>query len=203
MQHYVQYIFDILFPPRVETLRVRALDAVQVEQFYREEIIQGVVALSPYTQSDIRALIHEAKFYGNTHAFNLLGKLLERYLSIHGIPPNTMIIPIPLSRTRMRSRGYNQVTEIIKHARALGSQALVEPRILIRTRDTKPQTSLERGARFQNMNDAFAVHNGTAIKDKHIFLIDDVITTGATLGAAKAALSPHRPASITCIALAH
>ena len=72
-----------------------------------------------------------------------------------------------------------------------------------RVRDTRPQTELARNERISNMRKAFIIKQPQQIVGKHIVLLDDVTTTGATLHAAKAALLLHHPASVTCIALAH
>ncbi len=114
----------------------------------------------------------------------------------------TIFIPIPLSKNRMHTRGYNQVYEILRSLEN-DSKCIIETSLLVRTRDTPPQTKLSREGRLQNMHNAFRVSDPERVKGKHILIIDDVLTTGATLRAAKAALLPHEPASVTCLAIAH
>jgi ComF family protein len=157
--------------------------------------------LSHYADKSIRALIHEAKFHGNARANTLLNILVVKYLEKH-VGKFDLIIPIPLSRARMRARGYNQVLEIINS----GAEKLhipIETTVLVRERDTCPQSELSRSERLTNLHDAFNVVHGEKIKGAHILLIDDVSTTGTTLKTAKAMLLPFKPASITLLAIAH
>ncbi len=201
MYQLLQKCLDFIFPPSNECLCVRNLQMTEVLTLYNKRDADGVRALSNFTDTKIRALIHEAKFRGNTKAFLLLNALFARHIE-HAHQNIDMIIPIPLSSARMRTRGYNQVTEIL---RAGDSQIkkLIVLEILKRVRDTRPQTELARNERLLNMRDAFGVTHGEKISGKHVLIVDDVSTTGATLNTAKAALLPYKPASVTCVALAH
>lgn len=190
---------DFIFPPSEDALLVRALTQDDMTRLFQVQHVGDATALSEYAESGVRALIHEAKFHGNTHAFRLLNVLVRTFLEQHEKQIDA-IIPVPLSRGRMRARGFNQVAEIL---RAQNIEVPVETSVLIRTRDTRPQTELERSERLMNVRDAFGVTHAERIRGKHILLIDDVVTTGATLSAAKAALLRCNPASIICLALAH
>lgn len=192
-------LFDCIFPPSEALLRVRNLspDIVQVQ--YCLSVIESTRALSRYDDADIKALIQEAKFYGNTKAFSLLNILVKEYLS-ETTTAYDLIIPIPLPSARMRTRGYNQVYEIL---RAGDLSVPIDTKILRRVRHTRPQTELTKKERLTNLRDAFGVTEEARIHGKHILLVDDVTTTGATLEEAKRALQAHKPASVTCLALAH
>lgn len=192
---------DFIFPPRETTLRVRNITMDMASHYYRHIVTDGVHIICAYTNNDIRALIHEAKFHGNTKAFVLLHSLFETFLH-EKIQKIDIIIPIPLSRARLRARGYNQVYEILR-SRKSNMHIPIETKVLIRTRNTRPQTELTRSERLVNMHDAFGVVHGDTITGKHVLLVDDVMTTGTTLKTAKASLLPYHPASITCLALAH
>jgi predicted amidophosphoribosyltransferase len=167
----------------------------------------------PFSSPDVRALVHEAKFYGNRMATELLGEVLLHHFSTT-MKNDAVVIPMPLSRARMRARGYNQVVEIARIALKSCKHMTVMENVLVRIRDTKPQTELVRGERTNNVANAFAclparqgirdVSDAERIlKNAHVILLDDVVTTGSTMKAAKSALSKCRPASITCVALAH
>ena len=91
-----------------------------------------------------------------------------------------MIIPIPLHKSRMRKRGYNQATKI-----AEGIQRVVdteiEENVLYRKRNLFVQAQSKRVKRFENVKLVYAIRNIDKIKGKHILLVDDVLTTGATI----------------------
>lgn len=201
--HMWERVLDIFFPPSKEALLVRTFSEEVLISLYAQRHIDGVSVLSTYKDVRIRALIHEAKFKNNTRAQKLLSVLVARFLeeSAHTIDS---IVPIPLSRARMRARGYNQVYEVLKNVTRSPSIE-VNTHVLVRTRDTQPQTELKRSERLVNVQNAFEVPQKYAsrITGKHVLIVDDVMTTGATLRVAKAALLPHSPASVTCVALAH
>lgn len=203
IQSLLTGISDALFPPSEDCLLVRSISAIEVTALLRPRFENELTVLLPFENRVVRALIHEAKFHGNGKAFKFLGTVLSRYLLGNEDYGTALLIPIPLSKQRLKTRGYNQVSEIIKCVIESTPSFGLDEKILERTRDTLPQTSLSRENRLINMHGAFRVVNPIGIRGKHIILIDDVSTTGATMGAAKAALLPHKPARITCIALAH
>lgn len=201
MRNVFVNFFDILFPPSPDTCLIRTLTPENIQKYYSLHRINDVVTLSHFQNPVIRALIHEAKFHGSRHAYSLLSILLDIYLN-QNIQKYDAVIPIPLSAIRMRERGYNQVYEIIlqnKSARDIG----INHNVLLRTRHTQPQTSLDKEQRQKNLIDAFSVTLPEMITGRHILLIDDVVTTGTTLRTAKAELLRYSPKTITCLALAH
>ncbi len=194
-------VLDYIFPPSADQTVVHDFTSEMMHKKYALRNNNGVWSLTPYSDIDIRAIVHEAKFHGNKKAFMLLGTLLKVYLGEQTQPFDT-IIPLPLSSSRLRARGYNQVWEILKTQEADALDTL-DTTSLLRIRNTRPQTELERSARLLNMHNAFSVKNSGAITRKHILIVDDVTTTGATLQSAKASLLPYNPASITLLAIAH
>lgn len=96
-----------------------------------------------------------------------------------GLPD--LLLPVPLSAARLRSRGYNQAWEI---TRRLGGQLAIPAKAdgLRRVRDNPAQASLDRAERLTNLHGAFEVTDAGSIAGRHIGVIDDVMTTGATLG---------------------
>lgn len=192
-------LFLLVFPEREDARVVRTLASDTLRKLYRPHHTDHVHTLLPFSDYHVRACVHEAKFHENEKAIQLLGGVLAHHLKNQQADA---LIPIPLSHKRERERGYNQVTRV---AQAAHTNIKVVDTVLYKHTDTKPQTKLDRKQRLKNVKDVFAVDKRHAhkIERKHILLVDDVTTTGATLKAAKAALLPLRPASITCIALAH
>jgi ComF family protein len=110
------------------------------------------------------------------------------------------LVPVPLGRTRLRERGHNQaglLADAVGHAAGL----CVLHTSLVRVRETRTQTRLSPAGRLENVRDAFAAA-GEALGGMHVALVDDVMTTGATLGAAAQALAELGTASIGAVTFA-
>ncbi|MGE0497709.1 MAG: ComF family protein [Ramlibacter sp.] len=111
-----------------------------------------------------------------------------------------LVLPMPLSRERLRERGFNQALLL---ARRL-APAKTDATLLLRVRDTPPQRALDRAARQRNVRDAFAVEplRAAQLRDRRVVLVDDVMTSGASLHAAARALRGAGAAHVTALVLA-
>lgn len=199
-------MLDALFPPRADELLVRTANERDLTRLSGPHLAEanGVLYALPFQHKLTRAVIHEAKFHHNKRALALLATVLSKHLIKTPFPKGTRFIPIPLGTSRARARGYNQVEVVIEKALAeCHDTYILDTKSLLRVKETRPQTSLPKHVRKENMRNAFSTRDGSTITGAHIILIDDVTTTGATLHAAKAALLPRHPASITLLALAH
>lgn len=194
-------LIEQLFPIRKDYRMVRDASLDELTHFSLPTINEDIVYLLPFTEPLVRSAIHEAKFQHNEKAWTMLSVILVKYLKHR--ESEVLVLPIPLSAKRERERGYNQVIEIVKKAKSLKRDIDIRTNILFRTRDTRPQTSLSKKERLDNMKGAFGALHGEAVTDKHILILDDVTTTGATLKQARAVLAPYNPASVTLLALAH
>ena len=135
-------------------------------------------------------IVHALKYDGWTRAAIGIGERMARL----SFPPDVVeergaLIPVPLSRARLRERGFNQ-SECIAQSVALQWGIPVWSSVLIRSSSTRSQTQLTPEERLGNVAGAFSVSalSRTTIAGTHLILIDDVVTTGATLRAAAAAL---------------
>jgi ComF family protein len=129
-------------------------------------------------------LLPRLKFHRDFAAGRVLAQAMAERCT--GLPRPDAIVPVPLHRARLRQRGYDQALELAKPlARALNLPLLGN--VLHRHKTTTAQSRLDADARQRNLRDAFVVDGGTALP-KHVVLIDDVMTTGATLHAAAHAL---------------
>jgi ComF family protein len=121
---------------------------------------------------------HATSFY----YFNKEGRLQQILHALKYRKQFDVGIPIPLSKEKMRTRGYNQSESI-----ALGLSAVlnipVQINAVLRVKNTASQTNKNIAERMENVKDAFAVQDAEKLKNKHVLLIDDVLTTGATLEA--------------------
>ena len=117
------------------------------------------------------------KFGRDLAAGRVLGTLWAREPHPDDLPD--LIVPVPLHRSRLRRRGYNQALELARPlARRWGLPLRYD--LLRRTRSTEAQSELDAIARRRNVRGAFVLHPGATLPD-HIALLDDVMTTGATL----------------------
>lgn len=202
---------DLLFPPRETERLVRAAapDALALLAAPASSLADGMesVSLLSYRLPLVHAAVVEAKFRGNGKAQALLGEtladfLLERAAELVPFAGRAALVPVPLSRERRRERGYNQAEEICRAALPrLRGAAFLDADAIARVRDTRPQTELSGSERRRNLEGAFRAARrlppGTAC-----VLVDDVVTTGATLAAAARALKDAGAASVLAVALA-
>jgi ComF family protein len=118
------------------------------------------------------ALVHALKFRGELSLASFLGKLLAER-----IPPREtidLVIPVPLSAARLRGRGYNQALELARHL-----PGKLDFSSCVRERDATPQTELPWAERRRNVRGAFACRR--SLEGARVAVVDDVMTTGATL----------------------
>jgi predicted amidophosphoribosyltransferase len=187
-------LLDFLFPPRESERIVRGLSKDALVSRISPELVTetrpGTVALLPFRDERVRAAIHETKYYANTRAAHLLGVALREYLIelADDTYEQVVIIPLPLSGARQRERGFNQCERVAREALRDGRTSLsLDTSLLIRTRDSEHQARLTKSARRANVADAFATTRPCNPRVTYL-VFDDVITTGATLSAALAAL---------------
>lgn len=122
----------------------------------------------------IAAAIHRAKYGDDPAVAFALGAMLRPV----AVPDGALVIPIPLHRKRIVARGFNQSERLA--AGAWGRRRVV-PALLRRARDTPSQTTLHRDARRENVRDAFTLVSPERVRGRPVVLVDDVVTTGATL----------------------
>ena len=135
-------------------------------------------------KSKVQHLIHQLKYKGRKDVGIYMGKLLGTDLAkTETFKDVTKVIPVPLHPDKQRKRGYNQSEQIaIGMAKAMNIE--MDSTSFIRTVDTETQTRKSRFARWENVKEIFKVTEPEKLANRHILLVDDVITTGATLESA-------------------
>lgn len=195
-------ILDLVAPPPPAVSYLRNVSPQDFTKELNQNTVGNVKVLSDYTKPRIKAAITANKFHDHKKAAALLGILLQEWLTTLPIK-TTILIPVPLSAKRQKDRGYNQVLRIIKEVK---SDSVTIAELLVRQKETVPQTSLKRSERLTNMIDVFKFSSSQQnFSGQRLILVDDVITTGSTLDSARKALEANLPedCELICIAIAH
>ncbi len=159
-------------------------DNIVARQFWGKIKLESAYALYYFNKGGkIQNLMHQFKYRGVRQIGNLLGNIAGGQLNKNDIFNSVdVIIPVPLHKNRMRQRGYNQ-SACFAEGLASKLNAAVEIDNLVRGTATETQTHKSRFARFENMQDVFIVKDPERLINKHVLLVDDIVTTGSTLEA--------------------
>lgn len=155
-----------------------------LEIFYGKIPIEEANTLLSFTkEGKTKKLIHQLKYKGNESVGEFLGNWLgELIIEKSHFLDIDYIVPVPLHSKKFKKRGYNQVTKFGKRI-SFHLKKPLEENILLRTFSSKTQTFKQRFERFENIDTQFLLTDKNIFANKHILLIDDVVTTGATLEA--------------------
>lgn len=141
------------------------------------------------------------KYFGKMNLGQYLGeKAAEELLSTSFFNGVDWLVPVPLHKVRWKTRGYNQSHEIARGVSRI-TKIPVKTNVLWRRRNNRTQTRLTRHERKENVDQLFVAHRTRGLEGKHLMLIDDVLTTGATLGACIHALSHIKDLRISILTL--
>lgn len=154
-------------------------------------------------QGELTRLIHNFKYNGKSYLRRPLGLLIAQLLADFAAEQQPdFLVPVPLHKTRLRSRGYNQ-SVLLADLLSQKWQIKLLRQGLVRIRATTPQMELGRKQRLVNLKDAFEVYDVSVIEGRRIMLVDDVFTTGSTLEACAKALMIAGASSVSAVTIAH
>ena len=172
--------------------------------FYGRILIEEATSLFFYQKKGkVQKLIHQLKYKGNQQIGAVLGDWLgenmllsDRFKDLDGI------IAVPLHPNKFKKRGYNQVTTFGKSLAKKLEIPLIE-NVLVKVSGSQTQTKKNRFDRSVNVNEKFELLDNEVLKNKHILLIDDIITTGATLEACSIQLQQTKNIKISIATMAY
>lgn len=172
--------------------------------FYGSVTIEKAYSLLFFRKKGItKNLIHELKYKGNEEIGvffgNWLGEMLAQNKEFSTVD---FIIPVPIHSKRKKIRGYNQVTKFGKCLSTHLDIPFIES-VLVRKSSTKTQTLKARFERFKDSETKFSLRDTDVFNNKHILIIDDIITTGATLEACAIALLKTPGIKISILTMAY
>lgn len=152
------------------------------------EVIRATAYFYYYKEGEYSSLIHHLKYKDHPEVGTYLGRIAAMELKESGFFDGIdLIIPVPLSKKRYRQRGYNQCDYIAKGISKVTSID-ISNKSIERIVNTDTQTAKGRMDRWKNTEGIFRIKDATTLTGKHILLVDDVATTGATLHACTSAL---------------
>ena len=154
--------------------RMAVDDACSILYFNKDSLVQGIV--------------HRIKYRGDKALGIYMGELMGRRLLESGrFSHLEALVPLPLNAVKQRKRGYNQ-SELLAEGIARIMPVAINNMAVIRTKNTETQTRKNRIERWVNVREVFDLKPGHGLEGKHVLLVDDVITTGATMEAMGAVL---------------
>lgn len=174
------------------------------QSFWGRFYLENAAALCYFEKGNrMQKLLHQLKYKNNPHVGRYLGEYYGHKLAMLAAYQHIdMIIPVPLHPKKRRLRGYNQSEEVAKGLN-IGLRAEVLSDNLSRRFYTETQTHKSREERWDNVDGIFFLKHPEKLKGKHILLVDDVITTGATLEACCQAFAEIEGIKISIVALAY
>ena len=208
------YLLDLLFPPRCvfchrllndgeKDMCRSCADGTEVskESFipdFASDSVDGCYAPLKY-EGNVRKSLHRYKFGGLRFYAGIYGGIICDTLS-GGELNCDLITWAPLSKARLRKRGYDQARLLAEEISERTGIPCV--RTLVKTKNIKAQSSLGALGRLQNIKNAYSPAEGVDLKGKHLLLVDDIVTTGATVSECAGVLKKAGAFSVTVVGVA-
>lgn len=211
----LEFILNFLFPQKPLAREIESMNSAEFAHRAKRSIEPAgkhTIALFEYRDPLVKEAVLQLKYRGNKKVAKLLAELLHEeilaFLGEYGSLDafkNPLLVFIPLSAKRLRERGYNQCELLADGLERLDSDRnfSVVKNALKKIKDTPSQTKADtRKERLENLEDCFEA-NASLVTGRHIILIDDVATTGATIEEARKALKTAGAKKVIAFAVAH
>lgn len=205
----IKFFLSLLFEKSRLLERIEMMDALA---FASEAKHSSELGLFSYKDPLVKELVWNVKYKKNISCIRLAAAFLyEEIVSLVSeqneleLFTHPLIIAIPSSTRRRRERGYDHMQEIIKEISRLDTVKLfeIDTSLLLKRIHTERQTKLTKNQRTDNLKGVFSINTKKSIEERNIILIDDVITTGATMREATRILEEAGSRKVICVAFAH
>ena len=177
----------------------------EIEQIFWGKIdIERAASLMYYRKgSPYNALMHKLKYKDAPEVGTRLAEMAAKELMDSGFFDGiTRIVPLPLSKKKLRKRGYNQ-SEYIAMGLSNITGISVDNSLVKRDIANETQTHKNRDERWENVKDIFSVNSNVSLEEEHVLLVDDILTTGATICSCAATLQKECGCKISIFTLAY
>lgn len=153
------------------------------KRFPDQSLFERVYTFARYEKGNkAQLLIHALKYNNNIKLGELVGDNIGHYLQFNDLAKEfDVLVPIPLHKKKLIKRGFNQSHQIALGIQQKIKKQIIHDEILIRTKEGSVQAKKNRTQRVDDLSSVFDVNFNAKYRDKHLLLIDDVMTTGATL----------------------
>ena len=177
-------------------------DNPMVQLFWHLTPIERAAAFIYYQpHSEMARMVYQLKYGNSPDVGEDLGRLMATDMQLaHYFDGIDLLVPVPLTKKRQSQRGYNQ-SEMLARGISDITHLPIAAKALKRQAFHESQTHLSRRERQENVNDVFVVADAETLKGRHVLLIDDVCTTGATLTACAQAIAPIEGIRISVLTL--
>lgn len=178
-------------------------DNSMAQLFWGRVKIENAAALYFFEKgSKCRKILHQIKYRGKKNLARYLGEIYGNDLLRSGqLTDVDILIPVPLHASKLKRRGFNQSEWFAGGLADILGKPLIT-KVLVRFLGTGTQTSKSRPERWENVKNSFRVRYPDIVEGKHILLVDDVVTTGATLEACAAALLKNSDVRVSILTMA-
>lgn len=159
--------------------------------------LAGVLVVAPYENRGIQDLIRYLKYYSVRPIGKMLGQLMADFLislDLVDYFAGSAVVPVPLHKRRLRSRGFNQAEILASDVAGRMNWELLP--ILTKARSTQSQVDLKKEERLENLKGVFACSRGLSLEGRKILLVDDVASTAATLNECAKVLKKQRASEV-------
>jgi competence protein ComFC len=213
LSSFKKFLLDFLYPRQGKAVKINLEEFLEKTKRAEEHGEKNILAIFDYREPDVKKLIWELKYKENDQAGEILAKALhqeilgnmEDWLTFENFK-DPILVPVPLSKEKLDKRGYNQTEILVRKIVEIDEMKNLKAscNVLRKAKDTSDQTSLKtKKERAQNLKGCFTIKDKKEIGGKNVIIIDDVMTTGATIKEARKVLKENGVKKVKAVVIAH